>query len=96
MVHHVMFEMTEIDHVGRALDRAEAAGIEITSSLGRHSNDGMFSFYMRSPAGFDVEIGCQGRLVDDATWNEREFVEGDTWGHKGLTPESLQEAVSGS
>jgi 3,4-dihydroxy-9,10-secoandrosta-1,3,5(10)-triene-9,17-dione 4,5-dioxygenase len=94
-VHHVMFEMREIDQVGRALDRAQAAGLEITSTIGRHSNDGMFSFYVRSPAGFDVEVGCQGRIVDDATWAEREFVEGDTWGHHGLTPEALQAAVAG-
>ena len=44
-LHHVMFEMENIDGVGRALDRAQKAEVPITSTLGRHSNDGMYSFY---------------------------------------------------
>ncbi|MCR9184190.1 MAG: VOC family protein [Halieaceae bacterium] len=80
---HAMFEMQTIDDVGKALDRALAAGITITSSLGRHRNDGMLSFYMRSPSGFDVEIGCGCLLIDDS-WTVNEFCEGDVWGHHGL------------
>jgi 3,4-dihydroxy-9,10-secoandrosta-1,3,5(10)-triene-9,17-dione 4,5-dioxygenase len=89
-VNHVMFEMTELDGVGQALDRALRSGAQITSTLGRHANDRMVSFYVRSPAGFDVEIGWSGMLIDDDTWRDREFVEGDTWGHAGLTAEALQ------
>ena len=90
-LHHVLFELPEIDDVGRAHDRAVAAGLPITTSLGRHRNDGMFSFYVRTPAGFDVEVGCHGTLVDE-TWTPNRFVEGDVWGHKGLTPEALEAA----
>jgi 3,4-dihydroxy-9,10-secoandrosta-1,3,5(10)-triene-9,17-dione 4,5-dioxygenase len=92
-IHHVMFEMTTIDHVGRALDRAMQADIEITSSIGRHPNDGMLSFYMRSPAGFEVEIGCDGTLVDEATWAERSFSPGSGWGHHGVSAESIQRSL---
>jgi 2,3-dihydroxybiphenyl 1,2-dioxygenase len=91
-LHHVLFELPEIDDVGRAHDRVVAAGLPITTSLGRHRNDGMFSFYVRSPAGFDVEVGCHGLLVD-ASWTPNRFVEGDVWGHKGLTPEALEAAA---
>jgi 3,4-dihydroxy-9,10-secoandrosta-1,3,5(10)-triene-9,17-dione 4,5-dioxygenase len=91
-LHHVLFEMPGIDDVGRAHDRAVAAGLPITTSLGRHANDEMFSFYVRSPAGFDVEIGCGGRLVD-AAWTPNRFVEGDVWGHEGLTAEALESAA---
>jgi len=80
---HAMFEMRTIDEGGKTLDRAPAAGVTITSSLGRHRNDGMLSFYMRSPAGFDVEIGCDCLLIDDS-WTVNEFCEGDVWGHHGL------------
>ncbi len=80
---HAMFEMKTIDDVGKTLDRAMAKGIKITSSLGRHRNDGMLSFYMSSPFGFDVEIGCGCLLIDD-TWTVNEFCEGDVWGHHGL------------
>lgn len=80
---HMLLEMANIDDVGRTLDRARQAGVSIVSSLGRHRNDGMLSFYMRSPGGFDVEIGCDGKLLDD-TWSPNEFCEGDVWGHDGL------------
>ena len=43
---HIMLEALSIDDVGRALDRCVAAGVHITSSLGKHSNDFMFSFYL--------------------------------------------------
>jgi len=87
---HAMFEMKTIDDVGKALDRAMAKGVKITSTLGRHRNDGMLSFYMSSPFGFDVEIGCDCLLIDDS-WTVNEFCEGDVWGHHGLV-----EAVTAS
>lgn len=93
-VHHVAFEVADIDHVGRALERATAAGVPITATLGRHKNDRMLSFYMRSPAGFEVEIGCDGRLVDDATWVVNHFTGGDDWGHHGLTGDALAQSVA--
>ena len=37
------------DDVGAAFDRAWAAGLPIPNGLGRHDNDGMFSFYVASP-----------------------------------------------
>jgi 3,4-dihydroxy-9,10-secoandrosta-1,3,5(10)-triene-9,17-dione 4,5-dioxygenase len=88
-LHHIAFEVTDIDQVGYALERATKAGVAITASLGRHKNDRMISFYMRSPAGFEIEIGCGGRLVDDATWVVGHLAGGDEWGHHGLSAESL-------
>ena len=54
----------------------------------------MLSFYMRSPAGFEVEIGCGGRLVDDATWVVNQSAGGDVWGHHGLTADAMTDAVA--
>ena len=88
-VHHLMLEARDIDMVGRCLQRVEEAGIPITSTLGRHANDRMLSFYMASPFGFEVEIGCEGVRVDEH-WTPSEFVEGDIWGHRGLDPETIQ------
>lgn len=93
-VHHVAFEVGDVDQVGYALERATSAGHAITATLGRHKNDRMLSFYMRSPAGFDVEIGCGGRLVDDDTWVVNEFTGGDEWGHHGLTGEALADSAA--
>jgi len=84
--------VSDIDQVGFALERATKAGFTITATLGRHKNDHMLSFYMRSPAGFEIEIGCGGRHVDDATWVVNHFTDGDLWGHHGLSAESMQQA----
>ncbi len=51
---HLMFESTTFDGVGMALDRARAAGVRITSELGRHRNDKTVSFYMRAPTGAEA------------------------------------------
>lgn len=93
--HHIALEVATVDQVGTALDRATAAGLKITASLGRHKNDRMLSFYMRSPAGFEVEIGCDPVVIDEDTWITNEFTGGDDWGHHGLTSESLAESVAG-
>jgi len=93
-LHHIAIEVDDIDQVGAALDRAMRAGAPITASLGRHKNDHMLSFYMRSPAGFEVEIGCGGRLVDDATWIANQSAGGDVWGHHGLTGDAVSESVA--
>lgn len=80
-LYHFMFETRTLDDVGYALDRHHALGIPISMGLGRHPNDEMVSFYSRSPAGFDVEIGCGGRLVDDSTWTVTEITKASLWGH---------------
>lgn len=87
-VHHLMLEVNNVDNVLQCLERVTDAGIKVTSTLGRHVNDNMLSFYMQSPFGFEVEIGFDGRLIDDR-WTPNQFVEGDIWGHRGLDPESI-------
>ena len=80
---HAMVEVSTIDQVGLALDRAEAAGVHISSSLGRHTNDKMLSFYMRTPAGFDIEYGCGGEQYHDwSTVTPTFTIKEDLWGHK--------------
>lgn len=87
---HLMLESTTLDGVGQTLDRAQAAGVPISSALGRHINDKTVSFYMKGPSGFDIEIGWDGLLIGE-DWVEHEFSgDGDLWGHQGLDAESLQ------
>lgn len=93
-IHHLMFEVPSVDMVGMALDRATAAGCKITASLGRHTNDNMLSFYMASPFGFEVEIGCDAIRVGP-DWTPRYRGPGDLWGHHGLTAENIQDAGTG-
>jgi 3,4-dihydroxy-9,10-secoandrosta-1,3,5(10)-triene-9,17-dione 4,5-dioxygenase len=83
---HLMIETASLDDVGRALDRCTRRGAKVSGSLGRHANDLMVSFYVRTPGGFDVEYGTDGRLVDDATWISRESTAVSLWGHSFAPP----------
>ncbi len=78
---HMMVEVPGLDDVGRSLDRAIAAGVHISSSLGKHMNDKMTSFYMRTPSGFDVEYGCGGIRPDWKTFTPTISLKEDEWGH---------------
>jgi 2,3-dihydroxybiphenyl 1,2-dioxygenase len=83
-LHHLMVEVADRDDVGYAFDRAWNAGCTIASGLGHHPNDRMFSFYVASPAGFQVEVGHGARLVTD-DWDEnRRYDRISSWGHQPL------------
>jgi 3,4-dihydroxy-9,10-secoandrosta-1,3,5(10)-triene-9,17-dione 4,5-dioxygenase len=78
---HIMFEVEDLDDVGRALERVRKHEAPLSATLGRHMNDEMVSFYVRSPAGFDVEFGTEGLQVDDQKWVARESTAVSYWGH---------------
>ncbi|RDI24613.1 iron-dependent extradiol dioxygenase HsaC [Lentzea flaviverrucosa] len=78
---HLMVEVENTDDVGLTLDRATRRKVPMSATLGRHVNDLMLSFYMKTPGGFDVEFGCEGRQVDDEDWIARESTAVSLWGH---------------
>lgn len=85
-LHHVMFETNDVDDVGRAFDRAVAAGLPLPNGLGRHDNDRTFSFYVESPAGFQVEIGHGGRRITEPWTDDRRYDRISAWGHQPVAP----------
>lgn len=94
-IHHVMMELTALDDVGQAYDLALAEPGRIATTLGRHTNDYMTSFYARTPNDFFVEYGWGGRSVDLATWQASEMQYGPSlWGHdrSWLPDDQLAEA----
>ncbi|MHC3002881.1 iron-dependent extradiol dioxygenase HsaC [Gordonia metallireducens] len=78
---HLMVEVENSDDVGLCLDRALRKKVPMSATLGRHVNDLMLSFYMKTPGGFDVEFGCEGRTVNDDEWIARESTAVSLWGH---------------
>ncbi|WP_394618402.1 iron-dependent extradiol dioxygenase HsaC [Lentzea sp. JNUCC 0626] len=78
---HLMVEVENTDDVGLTLDRALRRKVPMSATLGRHVNDLMLSFYMKTPGGFDVEFGCEGRQVSDEDWIARESTAVSLWGH---------------
>ena len=85
---HTMVEVNNIDEVGHGLDRAMQNNVHISSSLGRHSNDMMVSFYMQTPSGFDLEFGYDGWQVDWTTFTKQESKMPSFWGHAFSPPEN--------
>jgi 2,3-dihydroxybiphenyl 1,2-dioxygenase len=83
-LHHVMFETNDRDDVGAAFDRVWASDLGVPNGLGRHDNDGMFSFYVASPAGFQVEVGHGARLITDDWDDNRRYDRISAWGHQPL------------
>ncbi|GII85265.1 biphenyl-2,3-diol 1,2-dioxygenase [Sphaerisporangium siamense] len=79
---HIMVECETLDEVGQALDRVMAKGYHLSSTLGRHTNDKMVSFYVRTPGGWDLEVGCEGMLVDETSYTAEEITADSYWGHK--------------
>ena len=79
-LHHLMLETNTLDDVVAALDRAHRAR-RVVHHLGRHTNDGLISFYMRTPADFLLELGWGGHMVDEATWQPVRHDRISAWGH---------------
>lgn len=78
---HLMVEVESMDEVGRAMDRVRQAEVPLMATLGRHVNDAVTSFYFRSPAGFAIEFGYGGRVIDWATHTVFESTAVSLWGH---------------
>jgi len=78
---HLMVEVASLDDVGLALDRCRRRKAPVSSTLGRHANDHMVSFYVQTPGGFDIEYGTDGLTVDDTSWVTRETTAVSMWGH---------------
>jgi 3,4-dihydroxy-9,10-secoandrosta-1,3,5(10)-triene-9,17-dione 4,5-dioxygenase len=78
---HIMLEVDRLDDVGRALERVRKHKAPLSATLGRHMNDEMISFYVRSPGGFDIEFGTEGLTVEDKSWVARESTAVSYWGH---------------
>ncbi|TGX54343.1 biphenyl 2,3-dioxygenase [Sphingomonas gei] len=81
--HHLMVELDSLDDVGQGYDLAQQEEGRIGVTLGRHTNDLMTSFYVRTPSNFMVEMGWGGRSIDPATWQPFECDCGPSlWGHE--------------
>jgi len=84
-LNHFMLQAKMLDDVGATYYLCQDQGVPIARSLGRHTNDHMVSFYLRTPSGFEVEYGWGGRVVDDSTWQVQLHTAGSMWGHRPVS-----------
>ena len=84
-MHHFMLQLHNLDDVGSTYDLCQRNEVPIDMTLGRHTNDLMLSFYLKTPSGFSVEYGWGAREVDDTTWQVQLHRTGSIWGHKHVS-----------
>lgn len=95
-IHHFMIELNQLDDVGQGYDVARVVPGMVATTLGRHINDLMTSYYVRTPDGFFIEYGWGGRSIDMESWEPFELAYGPSlWGHDRdwLGPEALADAA---
>jgi len=81
-LHHLMVELYSLDDVGQGYDIALGEPERIATTLGRHPNDAVTSFYLKSPSGFMLEYGWGGKDVTPGNWTPTEVTVGPSlWGH---------------
>jgi 2,3-dihydroxybiphenyl 1,2-dioxygenase len=78
---HLMLQVASLDDVGRAYDMVQQMKIPMVMTLGRHTNDQMTSFYIKTESGFAIEYGYGGVEVDDRDWDVKVFNAPGLWGH---------------
>ncbi len=88
---HLMLEMKTQSDVGKCYDRMRLAKVEESASIGRHVNDQTFGFYMKTPGGFDLEIGADPLVIDPATWVPTAHLQPSEWGHVWAWQKALEE-----
>ena len=82
-LHHFMLQTERLADVGAAFERAQRTKVPLSLELGQHPDpDGTFSFYGRTPSGFDFEIGAGGQEIEPVGWREHTTDVTSVWGHK--------------
>jgi 2,3-dihydroxyethylbenzene 1,2-dioxygenase len=76
-LNHLMVEVDNLDDVGLTHELVRKHKIPVDITLGRHSNDRMYTFYFRTPSGWMLEYGWGGR---PATHQSEYYLE-DMYGH---------------
>lgn len=92
-IHHIMMETLSMDDVGQGYDLTQEADL-VGVTLGRHTNDFMMSYYIKTPSRFMIEYGWGGRTIVPAIWEPVAVQHGSSfWGHDRtfMSPEELAE-----
>lgn len=79
-IDHFMIEARSREQVDAAYARLAEAGFEVSMTIGQHTNDGMYSFYVWGPGPFRIEFGCEGR--DAQACEYQVFDSPSNWGHE--------------
>ena len=90
---HVMLEYPNLIEVGKAHDRMKALGYPESATLGTHFNDETTGFYVQTPGGFDLEIGCDSLVINPDEWQVTCHEGISVWGHEWAWQKAMKEAA---
>lgn len=89
---HIMLEYPSLVEVGKAHDRMKTFGYAESASIGQHYNDETVGFYVQTPSGFDLEIGCDSLVIDPANWEVTRHEGISIWGHEWAWQKAMKDA----
>lgn len=98
---HAVFFVPDLDEAHRfvvdglgfgrsySLHFTPVPGVDVKSAFyhrnSRHPNDQMFSFYLETPTGFQVEVGYGDVVVGEDWANDTVYGQITAWGHQPVT-----------
>ncbi|MFJ4387032.1 VOC family protein [Pseudomonas sp. NPDC089408] len=81
-VQHMNLLTTSAGELTDAYLRCRKLGFEMAHEIGEHPNDREQSFYVMSPSGFELELGCNAMVVEEAQWRTTSYQGISLWGHR--------------
>lgn len=88
---HIMLEYPNLVEVGKAHDRMKQFGYAESATFGQHFNDQTVGFYVQTPSGFDLELGCDSLVIDPANWQVTQHKGISIWGHEWAWQKAMKE-----
>ena len=89
---HIMLQYSNLIEVGKAHDRMKQYGYPESATIGQHINDETVGFYVQTPSGFDLELGCDSLVIDPAHWQVTKHKAISIWGHEWAWQKAMKEA----
>ncbi|MER7458006.1 VOC family protein [Micromonospora sp. NPDC126480] len=83
-IQHLNTQVATVDDMTTSYQRLKQLGFTMALGIGQHTNDKELSYYVRTPSGFEWEVGWNPITVDEATWEPTTHQGISIWGH---TPE---------
>ncbi|WP_406045828.1 VOC family protein [Micromonospora sp. NBC_00898] len=83
-IQHLNIQAATLDDMTTSYQRLKQLGFTMALGIGQHTNDKELSYYVRTPSGFEWEVGWNPIIVDEATWEPTTHRGISIWGH---TPE---------
>ncbi|MFR9779651.1 VOC family protein [Micromonospora sp. MS34] len=83
-IQHLNTQVATLDDMTTSYQRLKQLGFTMALGIGQHTNDKELSYYVRTPSGFEWEVGWNPIVVDEATWEPTTHRGISIWGH---TPE---------